>query len=97
IQAVVADVELAALEPADAALLEVGIVHRVPRLEPGQELLGLLCPETRWIVDGAAVHGLILRIIQPSFAGKLVRNGIHLLGHGYTSSWSTITLLSLAV
>src|SRR5690606_37927057 len=88
VEAVVADVELAALEPAHLALAEVRVAHPLPGLEPGDEALGLLGPEPLRVVERAAVHGLVLRLIQPGRAGKLGRNRIDLLGHQQTSSRS---------
>jgi hypothetical protein len=71
VQAVDADVELAPLEPADVRLVVVVVEDAVPRLRPGQELLGLLGPETLRVVHRALVHLLVLRIVDQCVAGEI--------------------------
>ncbi|MCY1441434.1 hypothetical protein D9M71_577500 [compost metagenome] len=55
VDAVVGDVQLAALEPGGLALGEVAMVYGVPRLEPVEEGLGLFAPEGFRLLDGLAV------------------------------------------
>jgi len=60
IDAVVAYVELAPLEPTDECLVVVPLQHLVPRFVPVEKLFRLLRPESLRVVDGALVHGLVL-------------------------------------
>ena len=60
VEAVVGNVELAALEPADLRLGEVVVLDVVPLLEPVQSLLGFLGPEGVGVVERAPVHLLVL-------------------------------------
>ncbi len=60
IEAVVGNVQLAAFEPTDLCVGEVMVLHAIPLLEPVQSLLRLLSPESVGVIDGAAVHLLVL-------------------------------------
>ncbi|MCY1447022.1 hypothetical protein D9M71_636230 [compost metagenome] len=71
VDAVVGDVQLAALEPLGLALLQVAMVHLVPGLEPGEEAGCLLAPEQLGLFDGLLVQALV---------GIVVDQGV--LAHG---------------
>src|SRR5665647_3176735 len=61
VQAVVAHVELAALEPLDARRgIEAPLQDLVPRLRPDQRILGALGPVPLGVLDGTLVRGLVL-------------------------------------
>ena len=70
VQAVVGDVQLAAFEPLDVEVVGVEAVvgHFVPLLGPGDELFGLLRPESLRIVDGLFVHRLVLSALMWALA-----------------------------
>ena len=86
VQAVVADVELGALEPANVALGEIPVQHLVPGLEPSDELIGLLRPEALRVIDRALVHFFILRVVDPGMGGDVGGYGIDLdVGHDRVS------------
>ena len=60
IEAVGADVELAAVEPRVVELLETAGTHLVERLDPVEVLLGHLAPEALGVVERAGVHLAVL-------------------------------------
>ena len=60
VDAVVADIELAAREPGGLTLDEIEINHFIPGFVPAEECLGLLRPEAVRVLDGTLVHGLVL-------------------------------------
>ncbi|VTL98130.1 Uncharacterised protein [Pseudomonas aeruginosa] len=64
VDAVVGDVQLAALEPAGLALSQIAMVDAVPGLEPVEEGLGLLAPEFLGIFHGLAVQAPVVVIVQ---------------------------------
>ena len=82
VDAVVAGVELAALEPGRAAFLEVPVADRVPAGLPVEQLVRALGPERIGIVDGLLIPAIIGLPIHQCLAFKRLRNRVDLLlGH----------------
>ncbi|MCY1363731.1 hypothetical protein D9M69_505070 [compost metagenome] len=64
VDAVVGDVQLAALEPGRLAFAQVAVMDAVPGLEPVQESGGLLGPEGFGLLDGLPVQALVVLVLQ---------------------------------
>ncbi|MNR14695.1 hypothetical protein D3C85_1311820 [compost metagenome] len=75
VDAVVADVQSSALEPADLALFQVATVDLVPGLRPVEKGLGLLGPEAFRLLDGLPIQALVVGVVE-------VRALTHGLGDG---------------
>ncbi len=83
IDAVVGDVQLAALEPGGLAFPQVAVVDAVPGLEPIEEGLGLLAPELVGVLDGLAVQALVVVVVQVGTLADGVRHRVDAdLEHG---------------
>ncbi len=80
VEAVVGDVEGAALEPIDmqVILVERPVECGVPFLEPGQVFFGLLAPEAGGIIHRALVHFLVLLSGDICLGRKLCGYGVSL-------------------
>ena len=76
VDAVVGDVELAALEPGRLALRQVAVVHRVPGLEPVEEGLGLLAPEGFRVVYRLLVEALVGIVVEVGTLAYGLRHGV---------------------
>ena len=83
VDAVVGDVQLAALEPGGLAFPQVAVVDAVPGLEPIEEGLGLLAPELVGVLDGLAVQALVVVVVQVGTLADGVRHRVDAdLEHG---------------
>src|SRR5262249_29177256 len=86
VDAVVADVQRAVLEPFDRHVAGIvgGVLDLAERLDP-VDALGLLAPETVRILDRACVHFLVLGFIHVGAFPPIGRNVIDLVGHRTSS------------
>src|SRR5262249_4504931 len=86
VDAVVADVQRAVLEPFDRHVAGVvgGVLDLAERLDP-VEALGLLTPETVRILDRAHVHFLVLGFVHVGAFPPIGRNVIDLVRHRASS------------
>src|SRR5690625_375043 len=90
VDAVDTDIQLAALEPGDFALMQIALAHPVPFSVPGEKGLGLLGPKSIGIVHGLLVQHLIAFFINSRVAFEMFGYGIDwMLGH-----WPTALLLT---
>ena len=71
IQAVVADIQLSTLKPADVRLMIIPVQHLVPFFKP-VDPLRLFSPEGFGIFQGLAIHLLIFFIIRPGGTLKIL-------------------------
>src|SRR5215467_5741993 len=86
VDAVVADVQRAVLEPFDRHVAEVigGVLDLAERLDP-VETLGLLTPETVRILDRSRVHFLVLGFVHVGAFPPIGRNVIDPVRHRASS------------
>ncbi len=70
VQAVVGDIQLAALEPVDLRLVEIVIKNGVPRLEPVHQLFRTLCPKAFRVF--ISTFGERLKLVHAANVGIVV-------------------------
>jgi len=83
IDAVIGDVEFAALEPFDVqvVLVVTPVADLVPLLVPAEIGLGLFGPEAVRVLDRTLVHFLVLLLVDVGFGGKGRGYCVDLVGH----------------
>src|SRR5215475_11839360 len=86
VDAVVADVQRAVLEPFDRHVAGIigGVLDLAERLDP-VDAFGLLAPETVRILDRARIHFLVLGFVDVGAFPPIGRNVIDLLRHQTSS------------
>ncbi|MCY1530879.1 hypothetical protein D9M68_660860 [compost metagenome] len=85
VDAVVGDVQLAALEPFGFALLQVAAVQLLPGLEPAEEARGLLAPEQFGLLDGLLVQAQVGIVIDECVLAHGLWHGVKAdLVHGWS-------------
>ena len=82
VDAVVADVECAVLEPLDGNVVRIvrGVLHLGEGLDP-VDALGLLGPEAVRVLDRTVVHLLVLGVVDEGALPPFSRHVIDLIGH----------------
>ncbi|MNZ76278.1 hypothetical protein D3C78_947790 [compost metagenome] len=76
VDAVIGDVQLAALEPLGLALLQIAAVQLVPGFEPGEEAGRLLAPEQLGLLDGLLIQALVGVVVDQGVLAHGVRHGV---------------------
>jgi hypothetical protein len=74
VQAVVRGVQFGAFEPGDPGLVVVPVPYLVPGLDPVDERLGLLGPESLRVGDGPLVHLVVLVLVDVCASGDVRGN-----------------------
>ena len=77
IDAVDADVECAAFEPADMPLLIIPVEHRIPGFVPVKKGPGLFAPEACGIIDGLLIQAKVIILSDMGAGGDSVGDGIN--------------------